>query len=67
MTSFAASAEPAAALQVPGRPGVLRLVAEIGALTGVAFRAARAYDHAGTPAARLRVLDEFAAGTHRAA
>ena len=66
MTSVAA--KPATStLRTPGRPGVLRTLAEFGALTGEALRAAQAYQQAGTTSARRRVLDEFASGAHRAA
>ena len=66
MTS--ATARPATpTLPAPGRPGVLRVLAEFGALTAEAFRAARAYEQAPGTTARRRVLDDFAAGTHRAA
>ena len=66
MTSL--TAEPTTpTLGAPSRPGVLRSLAEFGSLTAAAVRAARAYQHAGTVAARRRVLDEFASGAQRAA
>jgi hypothetical protein len=64
MTSLAA--KPAPPLPAPGRPRVLRTLAELGALTGEAVRAARAYERAGTMTDRRRVLDEFATGAHAA-
>ena len=54
-------------LPAPARPGVLRVLAEFGALTAAAFRAAHAYERARSTTARRQVLDDFAAGTHRAA
>ena len=54
-------------LPARGRPGVLSILADIGALTAEAFRAARAYEGARSTTARRRVLDDFAAGAHRAA
>ena len=64
MTSLAA--KPAApALSAPSR--LLTALAGFAALVGDAARAARAYEHAGTPAARRRILDDFASGTHPSA
>jgi hypothetical protein len=66
MTSLAATpATPT--LHAPARPSVLRTLADLGARTGEAIRAARAYESAGTATARQRILDEFASGVHRAA
>ena len=66
MTSLAA--KPATpTLHVPGRPRILRALAELGALTGEAVRTARAYERAGTMTARRRVLEDFASDAHRAA
>ncbi len=66
MTSLTAPSATAT-LPAPGRPGVLSLLAGFGALTAEAFRAARAYEQAGSTTARRRVLEDFATGAHRAA
>ena len=57
----------APALPAARRPRSLGVIAEFGALATEAIRAARAYEGAGSTAARRRVLADFAAGAHRAA
>jgi hypothetical protein len=65
MTSLAADRTPS--VPAPHVPGALRALVLVASAFTEAVRTARAYDAADTAAARRRVLEDFAAGSSRAA
>lgn len=66
MTSFVADRTPAT-VPTPHLSGALRFAVTLADAFTQAVHTARAYDAADTAVARRRVLDDFAAGRHRAA